>query len=586
MINIKVAVTLLLALMVAGFFESVNAQIEAPSLRCIESDSLTWQIPDINCGELDGFVIYRANEIEGSYEVVDTIFNITQTTYGAPNPFGLRWYYYMSSLADCPDEELLFSDTLSNLPLVSVPILSLSVLDEGVLIEWEKSSDPQIDTYVIYRNTAAGTVPIDTVFGQLQYLDENADAENRSEIYYILAMDDCGTKSFFDEPHNTILLDYDIVECEQRIDFEWNAYMNWPGGISRHLLWVGETIDGEFSIIDTISAGAFSVSFDQLVKGEEICFYISAVQSELGAESRSNIICLIPEIVEPVRDLMVLDACYDGNTGLLNIDWFRNENAELQSWDLQIRSADGGNFISVLRDGDPDLGITISNKQVNVPVGLSMPLEVRVMTTDLCDLEVVSESFFTLYLELEEQTETTNIISWEWLPAELPGTLIRELEKTYLDGSRDQIGLLEDEISSYRDGISVSDPNDGRICYVKNVSGQLELPNGENYNFSCVSNELCVTQEIKMYIPNAFRPEGVNDIFKPSILFQESITDYSLRIFDRWGGILFESANPNIGWDGTVDGEGMDPGLYTYFIEIRSDRDETIRKSGALHLVR
>ena len=584
--NNKVAVTILFALLFSCAYQSTSAQIEAPELRCLESDSLTWQIPNITCGDLEGFVIYRANEIDGPYEVVDTIFNINQTTYGASNPFGLTWYYYMSSLADCPDEELLFSDTLSNLPLASVPILSLSVLDEGVLIEWEKSSDPQIDIYVIYRNTAAGTVPIDTVFGQLQYLDENADAENRAEIYYVLAMDDCGTKSFFDEPHNTILLDYEVVECEQRIDFEWNVYMNWPGGISRHLLWVSDSVDGEFSVVDSVSAGTFAMGFDQLVKDEEICFYISAVQSELGAESRSNIICLAPEIVEPVRDLLVLNACYDENTGILNVDWYRNEGAELLSWDIQIRSADEGNFTSILRDGDPGLGVAISSEQIDVPAGLDRPLEVRVVTSDLCEIEVVSQSFFTLYLELEEQTETANIISWEWMATDLPGSVSRELEKTYLDGNREQIVLLEDETSNYRDGISVSDPNDGRICYVKNVSGQLELPDGQIYTFSCVSNELCVTQEIKMYIPNAFRPGGVNEIFKPSILFQESITDYSLRIFDRWGGVLFETANPNLGWDGTVDGEGMDPGVYTYFIEIRSDRDETIKKSGALHLVR
>jgi len=569
------------------FQNSGEAQIEAPVLKCIEADSLSWGTPNLSCGDLEGFVIYRSNEIDGPYEVLDTLTDITLTSYGAPNPFGQVWYYFMSSLADCPGEELLFSDTLSNLPLRSVPILSLSVEENGVLINWGKSSDPQISTYVVYKNTAAGTVPIDTVYNQLQYLDEDADGDNRSEIYYVLGMDDCGTKSFFDEPHNTILLNYEIVECEQRIDFDWNPYINWPEGISYHLLWVSDSPDGEFVVADSFSAETFSISFDQLIKGEEVCFYIGAVQTDLAVQSSSNTICLVPEIVEPVRDLIILNSCIDDASGGLTLDWYRNENAELESWEILAKSAGSSDYISLLKNDDPDLGVSLSQEDLNLPSALSMPLELVILTTDLCGKEVRSESTSSLQLELLEQTETANIIAWEWSPPELSGLILRELEKTYLDGSQEFISLVDGEINSFRDGISVTDANDGRICYVKSISGQLELPNGQNFSFTCSSNELCVSQEIKMYIPNAFRPGGgVNEIFKPAILFQESITEYRLHIFDRWGGLLFESANPNIGWDGTVDGENLNPGLYSYFIEIRSDRDETIRKSGALHLVR
>jgi gliding motility-associated-like protein len=49
--------------------------------------------------------------------------------------------------------------------------------------------------------------------------------------------------------------------------------------------------------------------------------------------------------------------------------------------------------------------------------------------------------------------------------------------------------------------------------------------------------------------PNAFSPngDGVNDLFLPVYRF---IKKYELVIYDSWGGIIFKSDDPNIGWDG------------------------------------
>ena len=66
--------------------------------------------------------------------------------------------------------------------------------------------------------------------------------------------------------------------------------------------------------------------------------------------------------------------------------------------------------------------------------------------------------------------------------------------------------------------------------------------------------------------PNAFTPNGdaLNDTFKP--VLQCPAETYSLKIFDRWGKMIFESNQPSEGWDGTVNGAPVEHGTYVWTI--------------------
>jgi gliding motility-associated-like protein len=70
-----------------------------------------------------------------------------------------------------------------------------------------------------------------------------------------------------------------------------------------------------------------------------------------------------------------------------------------------------------------------------------------------------------------------------------------------------------------------------------------------------------------LYIPNAFTPDGDgrNDVFKaiPSV---NTISHFSMRVFDRWGGQVFEAENIGQGWDGTKNGKPCPEGAYVYRI--------------------
>jgi len=71
------------------------------------------------------------------------------------------------------------------------------------------------------------------------------------------------------------------------------------------------------------------------------------------------------------------------------------------------------------------------------------------------------------------------------------------------------------------------------------------------------------------YIPNAFTPDGDgrNDVFRPVLADPElAVGSWQLAIFDRWGGLVFETADISLSWDGTKNGEPCPEGAYVYQI--------------------
>ena len=81
----------------------------------------------------------------------------------------------------------------------------------------------------------------------------------------------------------------------------------------------------------------------------------------------------------------------------------------------------------------------------------------------------------------------------------------------------------------------------------------------------------------EVYYPNAFFPTGrtdsLNAIFK--VFQKEPFTydEFNMKIFDRWGEKVFETSDPDEGWDGTFRGKDMPPGVYLYNVTWKVVKD-------------
>ena len=83
-------------------------------------------------------------------------------------------------------------------------------------------------------------------------------------------------------------------------------------------------------------------------------------------------------------------------------------------------------------------------------------------------------------------------------------------------------------------------------------------------------NELFI-EPFNLYIPNTFTPDGdeFNNVFQPKAYLD--IFEWNMEIYNRWGELLFETNDFNIGWDGTIrNGQFAQDGLYIYKINYQT----------------
>ncbi|MBK7406982.1 MAG: gliding motility-associated C-terminal domain-containing protein [Saprospirales bacterium] len=88
--------------------------------------------------------------------------------------------------------------------------------------------------------------------------------------------------------------------------------------------------------------------------------------------------------------------------------------------------------------------------------------------------------------------------------------------------------------------------------------------------------------------PNAFSPDndGSNDHFSP-LSNCKVYEEYYLRIYSRWGQLVFESTNPTQGWDGQYNNKPMASDLYAWVLEYRFPNDAEVKlEKGEITLLR
>ncbi len=98
-------------------------------------------------------------------------------------------------------------------------------------------------------------------------------------------------------------------------------------------------------------------------------------------------------------------------------------------------------------------------------------------------------------------------------------------------------------------------------------------------------------ESAQVFIPNVFTPDGdgLNDILMVRASGIRSVK--SFRIFNRWGGVIFEKSNfqPNDksqGWDGLIKGAKASPDVYIYTCEVICENNATYTYKGNITLVK
>ncbi|MBK9791771.1 MAG: gliding motility-associated C-terminal domain-containing protein [Sphingobacteriales bacterium] len=92
-------------------------------------------------------------------------------------------------------------------------------------------------------------------------------------------------------------------------------------------------------------------------------------------------------------------------------------------------------------------------------------------------------------------------------------------------------------------------------------------------------------RQTNIYVPQAFSPnnDGVNDF---AVVFASNPKSFSMKIYNRWGELVFENNDVNNPWNGTYKGADCPQDNYTYILDVTMQNGKSYHKQSSILLLR
>lgn len=316
-----------------------------------------------------------------------------------------------------------------------------------------------------------------------------------------------------------------------------------------------QVVDVRKSLIETGLIDYHELSFDGLTPNQNYYFMVdgslgAACEYSIGLPPNSGL------TEDVVADISSTDICLDESVTLTatggsgNYTWTStNDIADLDATNLATATSTptsiGTKSYSVI-DAEVNPLCPINN-QASLSLTVHEPVSVDFQADILSGPSPLSVNFTNLSADLSNS-------SWDFGNGDIS-----------ID--QDPTALFFNQ-GSYDVTLNVNDP----YC-----NSTLTKP-----NYITVVDEVISEDALIYYIPNSFSPnrsDANNDIFTPIFTSGFDPSSYEFKVFDRWGGMVFESTNVNVGWNGEINGKEASPGGYTWIInfkELNSDNPKTI----------
>ena len=213
----------------------------------------------------------------------------------------------------------------------------------------------------------------------------------------------------------------------------------------------------------------------------------------------------------------------------------------------------------------------------------------QIQHKDICDNTITSSIGQSILLNAVDVSGQGTQVTWT--PMELTGATVKNYVLYKSESETDnytQLTTLDNNTFAYTDQINIGAGQYNVACYRVEAVYDYTCPQAGGTTVETLnsfSNTACVKQNSKLFVPNAFKPNGKNNLFKPVILFP-NYDDYQMNVMNRWGEIVFQTTNPDEGWTGEYKGDRAPQDVYTYSIQMRSQLgDELIERKGTVLLL-
>lgn len=561
----------------------------APKLTCVHnlntSIELTWKLPTVTCGTFNAYYVYVSNSKNGPFTLLDSVKIQSQTTYTHVGVnTSQNWFYYLTSSFNCPASFFsASSDTFQNSRIQTPELLSASVINGKTVLTWRKNTVPQTWGYPI---AIPGVGYADTVVGinDTTFTDTSAafDPNTKSVAYRVGAMDECSGQngnSGLSDIHKTMFLTQTPNVCQGTIKLEWTKYVGWNGAKEYQIL-VSKNGSAETKITTNDSA-TNSFIYNDYIVGDSLCIRILALHpSYTGVSAYSNQLCFRAQKIQQPRFLSIYRVSVISPTKV-QLEWLVDSIANVKTFVVE-RSTDTADMEEVLRFA-PNAPLKDIQKIIDTTItNTSERVFYRIVALDSCGGKTYSKPVPILFLIGEQVLLFQNQLDWFYQNIDSTTVSTTNLNRTLLSTST--IFNPTISITQYVDALETQPKQTGKACYVLDQKYTYQAF-GKKITTSTLSNVVCIDLHPVIYIPNAFKPEGVNKVFKPVVSYGNRDT-YRMQIFNRWGQVLFETTDVNQGWDGTYKGTLLPQDGYMYVINIDDTGGVPILKKGVVLLLR
>jgi gliding motility-associated-like protein len=472
-------------------------------------------------------------------------------------------------------------------------------------VEWNTDSvDDIVSFYLLFNDPRDGWVVVDTIEAgsPSPYEWPGSMADTRSEEFKVITVDSCGNESddLAVDPNRTVYLRNRLDKCNGVSRLSWNAYEEFPNGVHGYRVYMQETINGNQQPPQLLfTAGPNDTTYTQTVIEKDVvyCYVVEAFDSVANLSSTSNQLCVEAEVPQQSRELYVATVTNDLDREALELNVIIDAEADVQSFDITRAPEYFGPYETIATLGKPADGSSIIQFLDFGVEPERLDYYYRITATDSCGgRDTVSNISRNIRLTASSKADLSNRLTWtpymEW-----GGTVGKyEIYRRKGDfGTFNKIAENDGNDTTFSDfeiaDLIQADPEAGKYCYyVKAV--ELSNPNGFVTNtgepYSAMSNDICVTQKVRMYMATAFRPSSSvpeNQVYGPSMELDD-VDEYQFYIMNRWGKKVFETADPAQKWDGDYENKEAPQGVYIYYVRYATPGDKVQEERGNFTLIR
>ncbi|NVO19795.1 MAG: gliding motility-associated C-terminal domain-containing protein [Bacteroidetes bacterium] len=457
-------------------------------------------------------------------------------------------------------------------------------------ISWTKSVGSGIAGYIIYRQTLGFDSITFVGPNSTSFIDKSVDACTQSYQYALAAFDSCskpspGTFAPLPAPHNIIVNLPAIDPCDRKARLSWTEYSRMPGGLMEYRIY--RQVDG--ANFKYIASSSLSTNYDDsttFINGSTYTYVVRAI-SQSGADSSTSCPVSISYNGPVIPDTLYLSQVSVVNNSYVEAKYYYSPANRVIEIVLERSDNPTGPFVPVdtLTAISPAYLPTESKLEDHAALVGQESYYYRLAMIDTCK-KVAMYSFNlgrTILLTCAGNGTSSNSLDWndysEWYSGVDRYTIYR-----LVNGVADPNPLATETSSTlqYTDllqGLSTSD----QVCYYVKASettGNPMVPLAASE-----SNIACSIRDAMLFMPNAFRPDGVNIRYRPVFAFVDPAS-FQMEVFNKWGQMIFNTKDIYNGWDGNINGSPVTADVFLYYITYRSMTGESFTKRGLFTLVR